>query len=199
MEKPNILFIITDQQRADTLGAYGSTLGATPTIDRLAENGCRFDRAYCNNPLCMPSRATMFTGRYPSVHGVRTNGVVAHPNQPLLAELLSEAGYHTAAFGKLHYHPGGSDTAEGYWPEHHNSIQEGIDLTQPYLGFQTVRPGLGHGDVMAGLHARELQERHPDVYASRGPTGLGHGDASIGPNGALEVPDVLLQHAQKIQ
>ena len=105
MDKPNILFIITDQQRADTLGVYGSQVGATPTLDQLAQNGCLFNRAYCNNPLCMPSRATMFTGRYPSVHGVRTNGVTAHPDQPLLAEQLAMAGYHTAAFGKLHYHP----------------------------------------------------------------------------------------------
>ena len=132
MDKPNILFIITDQQRADTLGVYGSTLGATPTLDRLAKGGCRFNRAYCNNPLCMPSRASMFTGRYPSVHGVRTNGITALPDQPLLAEQLAQTGYDTAAFGKLHYHPGSSEKAEGYWPEHRASNFE--DLTQPYLG-----------------------------------------------------------------
>lgn len=187
MDKPNILFIITDQQRADTLGAYGSALHATPTLDRMAAAGCRFDRAYCNNPLCMPSRAAILTGRYPGACGVRNNGVVAYPDQPLLPERLSAAGYHTAALGKIHYHPAGSEVAEGYWPEHRKSIQEGMDLTRPYLGFQTIRLGCGHGDTMPGLHERELRDNHPDIYRRRGR------------KGALEAPDALLQNASKIQ
>ena len=70
------MLIITDQQRADTLGVYGSTVRATPTLDALASSGVTFRRGYCNNPLCMPSRASILTGRYPSATGVRTNGCV---------------------------------------------------------------------------------------------------------------------------
>jgi len=116
LEKPNVLHIMTDQQRADTLGVYGSELAATPNIDALAASGVTFGRAYCNNPLCMPSRATVLTGRYPCCSGVRTNGCVASAGQRVLPELLSEAGYQTAAFGKVHYHPAESEP-QGYWPE----------------------------------------------------------------------------------
>lgn len=185
-DQPNFLFIITDQQRADTLGANGSTLGATPYIDALARTGITFSRGYCNNPLCMPSRASIMTGRYPSSSGVRTNGVIAHPDQPLLPQLLADAGYHTAAFGKIHYHPFGAPTST-YWPENRHVIDAGNDLTQPYLGFQTIALAGGHGDVVPGLHAQMLVEHYPGIYARRGPSG------------ALFVPDALLHRAQKIQ
>jgi hypothetical protein len=189
MEKPNFLLIITDQQRADTLGIYGSDIDATPNIDLLGSTGVTFNRGYCNNPLCMPSRASILAGRYPSATGVRTNGVVARPGQPLLPELLSKAGYQTAAFGKLHYHPSmgmGSPKVTDYWPESPDTIASGVDLTKPYLGFQTIALACGHGDVARGLHARELSEKFPEVYGKRGP------------NNALLVPDPLLHHAQKI-
>jgi arylsulfatase A-like enzyme len=186
-ERPNILFIITDQQRTDTIGVYGSDMGATPTLDRMAASGCRFENAYCNNPLCMPSRASILTGKYPSVNGVRANGVLAHLGQQLLPELLSAAGYDTAAFGKMHFHPGSCETAAGYWPEHRNSIDAGMDLTQPYLGFNTIKLGLGHSDILPGLHERELAEHHPEVLKLRGT------------KSALEVPDELLLSAHKIQ
>jgi arylsulfatase len=186
-ERPSFLLIITDQQRADTLGVYGSSLGATPTLDALASSGVTFRRGYCNNPLCMPSRASILTGRYPSATGVRTNGCVARPGQPLLPELLAQAGYHTAAFGKVHYHPASAQHAAGYWPENRPTIDAGEDLTRPYLGFQRIALACGHGDVAPGLHARELREHHPDILARRGPAG------------ALEAPDPLLQYADKIQ
>ncbi|MDP6777230.1 MAG: sulfatase-like hydrolase/transferase, partial [Candidatus Latescibacteria bacterium] len=124
--------------------------------------------------------------RYPSSCGVRTNGVVAHPGQPLLPELISEAGYHTAAFGKIHYHPVRSEP-DGYWPENVHCIDSGMDLTQPYLGFETIRLGCGHGDVIPGLHARELERDHPEIYRKRGP------------KGALEVPDPALHQGSKLE
>lgn len=186
-EKPSFLLIITDQQRADTLGTYGSTLGATPHIDRLASAGVTFTRGYCNNPLCMPSRASILSGRYPSATGVRTNGCVARTGQPLLPELLAQAGYHTAAFGKVHYHPASTKDVAGYWPENRYVIASGEDLTRPYLGFEEIALACGHGDVVPGLHARELCKRYPEVHEDHGP------------GGALEAPDPLLQHAAKIQ
>src|SRR5882672_12731276 len=69
-EAMNVLLVTTDQQRADTIGAYGSRLAATPNLDRLAAAGVRFDACRTQNPYCQPSRATILTGRYPSRHGV---------------------------------------------------------------------------------------------------------------------------------
>src|SRR5213594_4902364 len=74
-EAMNVLLVTTDQQRADTIGAYGSRLEATPNLDRLAVAGVRFDVCRTQNPYCQPSRATILTGRYPSRHGVYSNGV----------------------------------------------------------------------------------------------------------------------------
>ena len=67
---PNILFITTDQQRRDTLGCYGNPLISTPNIDRLAAEGICLDRAYCESPICLPSRVTMITGKKAGHHGV---------------------------------------------------------------------------------------------------------------------------------
>ena len=184
-KRPNFLFIITDQQRADTLGAHGSTLGATPHLDRMASEGVTFERGYCNNPLCMPSRASIFTGRCPSSTGVRTNGCIAHEGLPILPMLLKEAGYHTGARGKIHYHPAGGETDQ-YWPENRLMAASGADVTRPYLGFDTIALGCGHGDVAPGLHSRWLEQEHPEVYARRGP------------KGALEAPDPWLLNADKI-
>ena len=72
--RPNFLFIITDQHRADHLGCYGNRLVRTPHIDALATQGRRFERCYVTNPICMPNRAAMLTGRMPSVNGVLPEG-----------------------------------------------------------------------------------------------------------------------------
>ena len=70
----NVLWICTDQQRFDTLGCYGNPWVKTPNIDRLAQMGVKFDRAYAQCPVCGPSRASFLTGRYPRTCGVRQNG-----------------------------------------------------------------------------------------------------------------------------
>ena len=74
----------------------------TPNIDALSDTGVVFDRMYSNNPMCMPARATLFTGQNPHHHGVRSNGVILPKNTPMLPELLLNDGYHTHSSGKLH-------------------------------------------------------------------------------------------------
>ena len=73
--KLNVLFIITDQQRADHLGCAGNPILKTPNIDRLASEGVRFTNAFCANPICTPNRASILTGLYPNMHGARSNGI----------------------------------------------------------------------------------------------------------------------------
>src|SRR3546814_4156028 len=73
--QPNFLFIITDQHRADHLGCYRNPIVRTPHIDSLADRGWKSERFYVANPACMPNRATLMTGRMPSLHKVRSNGI----------------------------------------------------------------------------------------------------------------------------
>ncbi len=95
----NLLFITLDTTRADRLGCYGYSEAATPTLDRLAAAGVRFERAYSPAPLTLPTHTSLFTGLYPPEHGLRTNGRGRLDEKlPTLPALLQAAGYDTAAF-----------------------------------------------------------------------------------------------------
>jgi len=101
---PNILLAISDQQRTDTLGFMGRTPCRTPNMDRLARDGVSFDRAICPSPLCLPSRASLFTGQYPHQIDMMSNKDTIEA-EPLLTDLLRGRGYHTAYAGKWHLEP----------------------------------------------------------------------------------------------
>ena len=98
---PNFLIICTDQMRADHLGSANPTI-STPRLDRLAAQGANLSRAYVNCPLCMPGRATLFTGLTPRGHRVRTNGIPLSTAIPTVPSALAEAGYRTGSIGKIH-------------------------------------------------------------------------------------------------
>lgn len=102
-DKPNILWICTDQQRYDTISALGNPHVSTPNLDRLAEQGVSFTHAYCQSPICTPSRASFLTGMYPSRVHVNGNGNERFPDQPaLVTKMLANAGYDCGLIGKLH-------------------------------------------------------------------------------------------------
>jgi len=98
---PNVLFILTDQQRADSLSCLGAPSGLTPHLDRLAAEGTLFERAYCTQPVCTPSRASLMTGQWPHRHGCIENNDRLPESFPSLAECAPE-GYRTGYFGKWH-------------------------------------------------------------------------------------------------
>ncbi len=100
----NILWIMTDQHRADCLGFMGHPVVQTPHLDRLSGSGVVFDNAFCQSPVCMASRAVLFTGRYPAAIRVRGMGVLP-PAETTFPEVLRREGYLTAAFGKVHLTP----------------------------------------------------------------------------------------------
>ncbi|MDA0708815.1 MAG: sulfatase-like hydrolase/transferase [bacterium] len=101
--RPNILWICTDQQRYDTIGALGNSHVSTPNIDRLVKDGVAFTRAYCQSPICTPSRASFLTGMYASAVHVNGNGNAHFPDHPpLITKLLADAGYDCGLIGKLH-------------------------------------------------------------------------------------------------
>ncbi|MHC4871490.1 MAG: sulfatase family protein [Planctomycetota bacterium] len=100
--KPNIVFVMTDQQNLRGLSCYKGTVCVTPVVDSLAEGGVLYENAYCSYPVCMPSRASFMTGRYPHVNGVRANGMSLPENEIHLPGILKDAGYTTVLCGKNH-------------------------------------------------------------------------------------------------
>lgn len=86
----------------DTLGCYGNRFVHTPRLDALAASGLRFENAFCNSPVCTPSRASLLTGRYPRTNRCRKNGHSLPPNETLVTRLLADAGYDCGLAGKLH-------------------------------------------------------------------------------------------------
>lgn len=105
--KPNILYIMTDDHASHALSCYGSVLNKTPHLDRIANEGMRFDRFFVTNSICTPSRAVMITGQYSHINGVPVFNSL-DPNRPNLAKYLQAGGYHTGVIGKWHL---GSDPA----------------------------------------------------------------------------------------
>lgn len=207
----NFLFIITDQQRADHLGCYGNPVVQTPHIDGLAQCGTRFDRFYVATPICMPNRATFMTGRMPSLHGARHNGIPLSLNATTFVDIMRAAGYRTALIGKCHLQsindtipkiglPGPDPDrvappepfreADKSWPSHGRYDQElpstwlsdpDFEPTLPYYGFDHVELAIGHGDMSAGHYERWLKARHPDPVSLRGPENQLPGNDFIAP------------------
>lgn len=100
-DRPNVLVVLTDQQRWDTVGAYGSPADITPNLDRVAAEGTRIDQAISSQPVCGPTRACLQTGQYGTTHGVFTNGQPFDPERTL-ADAFGDAGYDTGYVGKWH-------------------------------------------------------------------------------------------------
>ena len=176
--RPNFLIFVTDQMRADHMGCAGNPVIRTPHLDALAAEGVRCSRAYVNNPLCMPSRATLFTGLTPRAHEVRTNGIPLDPRFPTMPAALARAGYRTHSVGKIHLTPYGTpkgvDPASltpSAWPEASAMWGRGLvrEVPVPYFGLQGVEVTLGHGPGTGGDYRRWLRAQDPKAEALLAP------------------------------
>ncbi|MBT6273180.1 MAG: sulfatase-like hydrolase/transferase, partial [Chromatiales bacterium] len=195
MNKPNFLFIITDQQRHDHLGCAGNPLLLTPNIDSLAKGGVRFENFYVASPICMPNRSSIMTGRMPSSHGVRFNGIPLSLDSVTFVDVLRAAGYSTALLGKSHLQnftdlpvtsdqeaaaqarPAGMEEAmrcsvDGPAYEMEREPNAGRvgrgGLQTPFYGFDHVKLCTRHGDQVRGDYTDWLEERHPGSDGLRG-------------------------------
>lgn len=101
--RPNILFFLTDQHSPLISGFAGDYTVSTPNLDRLSKEGVKFTNAYCQNPVCAPSRASLLSGRYSKDIGIYDNQHILDSNGITFPRVLSESGYHTCVIGKTHY------------------------------------------------------------------------------------------------
>jgi len=112
-KQPNILFIMTDDHTTQAMSCYGGNLIKTPNIDRIANEGVKFNNCYVTNAICAPSRAVILTGKFSHINGVTGNANVFDGSQQTYPKLLKNAGYQTAMIGK--WHLGSSPTGFDYW------------------------------------------------------------------------------------
>ena len=170
-KKMNVLFFITDQQRADHLGCAGNPLLKTPNLDRLASESVRFNSAYVANPVCMPNRCCIFTGQYPNTC-VRTAGANLPLDIPTFTEtLLNEGNYITKAIGKMHINFWARPLSKKFkspeytklWfdPKTHQEMKD--NFPKPYYGFDVVDLIVGHGDSCHGDYQDWIREKAPDL------------------------------------
>lgn len=134
MKQPNVVVFFTDQQRWDTMGAYGNPCGLTPAFDRMAAGGTCFEYAMTPQPVCGPARAVLQTGKYATTLGTYRNGIPLPRSEKTMAHYFGEAGYHTGYIGKWHLASGRLAVAEEerggyqYWLGA-NALEES---SQPY-------------------------------------------------------------------
>ena len=210
-KRPNFLFIITDQHRADHLGCYGNPIVQTPHIDAIAAKGARWDRFYVANPICMPNRASIMTGRMSSVHGARHNGIPLSRNHTTFVELLRDAGYRTGLIGKSHLqsftglpatkrfeqqdglHPPSPHLRDAYKDNRHSAEYDleiapkwdrrlAERLDGDFYGFEHVEVAADHADRASGDYLLWARSQHADF------------DGLVGPENAL--PDNRIQAPQ---
>ena len=156
-QRPNILLITSDQQHDSTLGVVNPRI-KTPALDRLANEGTRFTRAYCNNPVCSPSRSSIITGLYPAWHGCWTIGVNLPEDVPTVGDLFQQHGYATTLIGKAHFQALASDPDGPGGPSIEcQPIMRDLDFWRsfngPWYGFEHIEVARNHADEShAGQH-----------------------------------------------
>jgi len=162
VSKPNILLITSDQQHYNTIGAFNTEI-TTPNLDRLVKEGTVFNRAYCPNPTCTPSRSSMITGLYPSQHGAWALGTKLSEEVPTVGDYFQESNYRTALIGKAHFQP--LKSTEEYSSFESYPVLQDLDFWKefngPFYGFEHIELARNHtNEAHVGQHyALWLEEK----------------------------------------
>ncbi len=170
MSRPNILWYCTDQQRFDTIKALGNPYVDTPNIDKLVESGVAFTHAYCQSPICTPSRSSFLTGLYPArLHNTRNGNDTFPDYPPLVTKLVADAGYRCGNIGKFHLTSSGHrteprlDDGMTYWQFSHAPRD---DWEEGHHYAEWVRERGGDLDSMRDSPDRVPPEYHQTTWAT---------------------------------
>ena len=171
---PNIIFILTDDQRWDSVGFMGQKNGKTPHLDQLAKEGYVFEKAFVTSAICTPSRVSYFLGQYERRHGVNFNSGTAisqHAWQAAYPTLLKTAGYTTAYIGKNHvpigadgYHSGHFENSFDFWYAGHKHL--GFYPKKRHPIFSNAKPNTQTEILSQGIQAFLSPTTHPNFYKS---------------------------------
>ncbi|MEZ6058306.1 MAG: sulfatase [Planctomycetaceae bacterium] len=197
-DRPNILFIFTDDHAAHAISAYGSKINQTPNLDRIAKEGMLFENCFCTNALCGPSRAVIQSGKYSHLNGFKTNNDKFDGTQQTFPKLLQKAGYQTAVIGKWHLGehmaPQGYNYSEvliGQGPYYNPLMLRDVDgsgkqVRTKYEGYTT--------DIITDLALTWLKEGRDDskpfmlMYQHKAP----HREWAPGPNHLKMYDDITI-------
>ena len=161
--KPNILFILSDQHNAQVLGHAGNDIIQTPNLDRLAREGVSFDQAYCQNPLCVPSRVSLLTGQFSRSTGIYTNTDILEPNSCTIPRVLPENGYRTCLIGKAHFN---GEQFHGYQERPYGDLYGQAHQPDPRRTADSGESGLGELVGNAGLTGIPLPLTQTEICVS---------------------------------
>jgi arylsulfatase A-like enzyme len=176
-EKPNLLFIWTDEQRADTMRVYGNSKIQTPNLNKFADENVVFENAYVSQTVCTPSRSTVLTGLWPHQNGCTENNLPLAPHFKCLPEILNDSNYRTGYFGKWHL---GDEIFAQHGFEEWQSIEDGYrkyyrperDLNRKsaywhFLKNRDFEPDTASGDFSRGRVSRLPIEHSKTQFLER--------------------------------
>lgn len=181
MKRKNILLILSDQQRYDTVGAYGlNSICKTPHIDQLAAEGMKFTNAFTSSAICAPSRASVMTGLFAHKHGVIDNFTDIVEGTPLLGDCMQNAGYYCGYAGKWHVSPSKTPSDCGF---------DG----KPFMGY--AFPG---SQVFPNLKFNQPPDNEPNYYEvylkEHGYENIDVSHGFMGNNPALQIQEMYCKH-----
>ena len=181
-KRKNVLLLLSDQQRLDTISAYGKDcICRTPNIDRLAQEGMKFNNAFCTSAICAPSRASVMTGLYSHKHGVVDNYTDIKEGTPLLGQCMADAGYYCGYVGKWHVSPNRT-------PE-----ECGFEDNLPFMGY-----GFPGSRVFPSLKFDIPPKNKPNYYEEylkeHGYEGVDVSCGFMGNNPALQIQEMFCRH-----